>query len=119
VQGAVPKSLITEPNTEVIDFADGDTLSQLLCASEFAVCRAGFSTLSDLVTLGVRAVITPTPGQYEQAYLAERCGKKGWFLPAMQGKLNTVHPADVMRTKPPERGVPTLSATVDAFLKRI
>lgn len=119
VQGAAAKPLKTESDTEVIDFADGETLSRLLCASAFAVCRAGFSTLSDLVRLGVRAVVTPTPGQYEQAYLAERCEEKGWFMHAAQRKLHTVSPADVIRTQPPEPGVSTLAATADAFLNRM
>ena len=119
IQGATPPALKTGGDIEVIDFADGDTLAGLLCASEFLVCRAGFSTLSDLVSLGVRAVITPTPGQYEQEYLAKRCGEKGWFLPATQGKLHSVNSADVMRTEPPEGGVSTLAATVDGFLNRI
>jgi predicted glycosyltransferase len=46
-------------------------LSRLICNAKTIVCRSGYSTLMDLHHLKKQAVILiPTPGQYEQLYLA-------------------------------------------------
>lgn len=35
------------------------------------LCRSGYTSLMDLATLGLKAIVVPTPGQYEQMYLAQ------------------------------------------------
>ncbi len=50
----------------------GNALAEAMLESAVVVCRAGYSTLCDVVALGRRAVIVPTPGQTEQEYLARR-----------------------------------------------
>jgi hypothetical protein len=41
----------------------------------------------DLAKLEKKAFFIPTPGQYEQEYLAKRLQKKGWFPFAEQGNF--------------------------------
>ena len=65
----------TIANTKNITFRNllsGNELRDALMAAELIICRAGYSTLCDVVALKKRAVIIPTPGQTEQEYLAER-----------------------------------------------
>lgn len=50
--------------------ADDEFVSYLLC-SEYVVSLAGYSSLMDLFTLGIKALIFPTPGQSEQEYLCK------------------------------------------------
>ena len=71
----VGESRPTINNTKNITFCNllsGNELRDALMAAELIICRAGYSTLCDVVALKKRAVIIPTPGQTEQEYLAER-----------------------------------------------
>ncbi len=42
----------------------------LLLKSKLIICRSGYSTIMDLFYLNRKAILIPTPGQYEQEYLA-------------------------------------------------
>ncbi len=59
-------------------------LKPLLEAASTVVCRSGYSTLMDLVALGKRAIVIPTPGQTEQEYLAALLHARGVFYAARQ-----------------------------------
>ncbi|MFT3794959.1 glycosyltransferase [Flavobacterium sp.] len=41
------------------------------------LCRSGYTTVMDLAKLGKKAFFIPTPGQYEQEYLAKKLKKDG------------------------------------------
>ncbi|WP_116125410.1 glycosyltransferase [Lewinella sp. IMCC34183] len=74
---------------EIRNFADTATLSPLLTAARFVVARPGYSTLMDLRALNKKAILIPTPGQTEQAYLAQRAQLQGWAVAVMdQDKLH-------------------------------
>lgn len=45
--------------------------------SEVVLCRSGYTTIMDLAKLEKKAFFIPTPGQYEQEYLARRLQKHG------------------------------------------
>ena len=45
--------------------------------SDKIVCRSGYTTVMDLAHLGKKAFFIPTPGQYEQEYLAKKFKKEG------------------------------------------
>lgn len=45
--------------------------------SSLVISRSGYTTIMDLAKLGKKAFFIPTPGQYEQVYLAKRLKKKG------------------------------------------
>jgi uncharacterized protein (TIGR00661 family) len=51
---------------------------------KYIVCRSGYSTIMDLVTLGLKAAFIPTTGQPEQEYLAETYQQKGFAPYAKQ-----------------------------------
>jgi len=55
-------------------------LNRELAAAELVVCRSGYSSLMDLAALGKPAVLVPTPGQTEQAYLARHWARQ-WGYP--------------------------------------
>lgn len=63
-------------------------LQPLLEQAGLVICRSGYSTLMDLVTLNKKAIIIPTPGQTEQVYLAKHLHKEGIFLAASQRNFN-------------------------------
>jgi UDP-N-acetylglucosamine:LPS N-acetylglucosamine transferase len=44
--------------------------------SELVLCRSGYTTIMDFTSY-VKAFFIPTPGQYEQEYLAKKLMKEG------------------------------------------
>lgn len=54
------------------NFMNSEELSIAFNESEFVVCRSGYTTVMDLAKLEKKAFFIPTPGQYEQEYLAKK-----------------------------------------------
>ncbi|RAV30405.1 glycosyltransferase [Sinomicrobium soli] len=71
----------------VYNFMRSDQLETALNQSAAVLSRSGYTTIMDLVTLGKKAFFIPTPGQYEQEYLARRLDKKGMIPCASQKKF--------------------------------
>jgi UDP:flavonoid glycosyltransferase YjiC (YdhE family) len=63
-------SFSTGPNLTVYDHAPASQLNQLMCDAEFIISRSGYTTVMDLLKLGKKSILVPTPGQAEQEYLA-------------------------------------------------
>lgn len=82
----VLSDVLPPPHIEVRNFATGMELSEIICRSEVVVSRSGYSTVMDLVKLGARAILIPTPGQTEQEYLgAEFHNAKQFYCHAQAG----------------------------------
>ncbi|MCB0475261.1 MAG: glycosyltransferase [Flavobacteriaceae bacterium] len=75
VRGCFSKETLTpdNPNIEVKNYLLSEELERVIMASELVLARSGYSTLMDLTKLEKKAFFIPTPGQYEQHYLAKRC----------------------------------------------
>ncbi|WP_211047328.1 glycosyltransferase [Lutibacter sp. B1] len=58
-------------NFNVVNYLNGNDLEMALNESKLIIARSGYSTIMDLAVLGKKAFFIPTPGQYEQEYLAE------------------------------------------------
>ena len=54
------------------NFMNSEQLENTFNQSEKVLCRSGYTTVMDLAKLGKKAFFIPTPGQYEQEYLAEK-----------------------------------------------
>jgi uncharacterized protein (TIGR00661 family) len=59
-------------NIEIKNHLPGDALQEALLQSEYIVCRSGYTTVMELLSLGKKAILIPTPGQTEQEYLAQK-----------------------------------------------
>lgn len=81
------QSAVKKGNIYAVGFANSAELKWLLLHSNGIICRSGYSTLMDLVTLKKRAIIVPTPGQTEQEYLGEYLKKQGVFVTRNQSTL--------------------------------
>ncbi len=64
-------------NIYTYNFMTSSQLEKALNESKMVVSRSGYSTVMDLASLGKKAFFIPTPGQYEQEYLASRLEKMG------------------------------------------
>jgi UDP-N-acetylglucosamine:LPS N-acetylglucosamine transferase len=54
-----------------------EELQQAINKSELVISRSGYTTVMDLAKLGKQAFFIPTPGQFEQEYLAEYLNNQG------------------------------------------
>ncbi|RIV44123.1 glycosyltransferase [Flagellimonas pelagia] len=58
------------------NFMKSGELETAINQSSKVLCRSGYTTVMDLAKLEKRAFFIPTPGQYEQEYLAKRLEKQ-------------------------------------------
>jgi uncharacterized protein (TIGR00661 family) len=94
------KEVVTE--TEHItfhNFMNSAALEQAFNESELVVCRPGYTNIMDLAQLGKKAFFIPTPGQYEQEYLAKKLKKSRLAPYATQTdfKIEDLHKADLYK----------------------
>jgi uncharacterized protein (TIGR00661 family) len=64
-------------NITFYNFMNSEQLEVAFNESERVVCRSGYTTVMDLAQLGKKAFFIPTPGQYEQEYLAKKYKHEG------------------------------------------
>jgi hypothetical protein len=64
----------------VYDHLPAAQLEVLIRGAGQIICRSGYSTVMDLVRLGRRAIMIPTPGQTEQEYLGHYLASRGWAI---------------------------------------
>lgn len=55
---------------EMINYLDTDGVQDAMAQTDLVITRSGYSSVMDLMKLGKRAILVPTPGQTEQEYLA-------------------------------------------------
>ncbi len=67
-------------NVTFYNFMNSAELETTFNESEKVLCRSGYTTIMDLAKLGKKAFFIPTPGQFEQEYLAKKL-KKGGLVP--------------------------------------
>jgi len=75
-------------HVEVISYLTSSDLNNILSASQYIVCRSGYSSIMDLAVLGKKALLIPTPGQTEQEFLARSLGQKNYCAWQQQHELN-------------------------------
>jgi UDP-N-acetylglucosamine:LPS N-acetylglucosamine transferase len=71
----------------VVNHLPDSELAAALKSARLVVCRSGYSTLMDLHSLEVQALLVPTPGQSEQEYLARHHAHQGTHQRVDQHKL--------------------------------
>ncbi len=62
-------------NIEVLPHCSAEEQKSFILNSWHIICRSGYSTLMDLLYCRRTALLIPTPGQFEQEYLAHRAAK--------------------------------------------
>lgn len=80
------KDAISSPNTKVKieNHSDAQSLNKLIQQSKIVIARSGYTTVMDLIKLGSKAILVPTPGQTEQEYLAKYLLSKKYFYSVSQ-----------------------------------
>ncbi len=78
----------TLPNLEIYNYLTTNDLNKKILESSLLIARSGYSTIMDLVFLGMKALLIPTPGQTEQEYLAKQLEEQKLFFTQKQANLN-------------------------------
>jgi hypothetical protein len=82
---SIPKSeLVTE-----LGYCSSTELEIHMNESSHIVCRSGYSTLMELATIGKKALLIPTSGQFEQEYLAKYWEEQFNFPTANENEIST------------------------------
>lgn len=74
VRGVIKKDPdpVINDNVTVVNYMLSEQLENVFNESEVILSRSGYSTIMDLTKLEKKAFFIPTPGQFEQEYLAKR-----------------------------------------------
>jgi UDP-N-acetylglucosamine transferase subunit ALG13 len=86
------------------------------------ISRSGYSTVMDMVRLGKKAIMIPTPGQAEQEYLADYLAAKKWIVVQRQEDfhLNTaLAAAALLQPLVPPNDSGELTNVIGAFLQAL
>ena len=80
IQGLVQdkQNIESEGNMTSVNFMLHQELGQAIEQGELILSRSGYSSVMDLYELGAKAYFIPTPGQFEQEYLAEHLKQQGY-----------------------------------------
>ena len=80
---AFVKGVIEDKQTKVVNenvtsynYLNSHQLNEVINKSALVLSRSGYSTIMDLAKLGKKVFFIPTPGQYEQEYLANHLKNK-------------------------------------------
>ncbi|MFA9192105.1 glycosyltransferase [Flavobacterium sp. FZUC8N2.13] len=95
IKGIIEKEQKKEQTDHVTfyNFMHSRQLEQALNESNIIVCRSGYTSIMDLSKLNKKAFFIPTPGQYEQEYLAKKLKKEG-LVPYIEQNLFTIKNLD-------------------------
>lgn len=78
VKGKVSEEQVSEEKNNItfFNFMNAKQLEKAFNQSEIILARSGYTTVLDLAKLEKKAFFIPTPGQYEQEYLAKKYKKE-------------------------------------------
>jgi len=77
IQGCVgsQQEVVRLGNLTICNYMNSKELEDAINESEVIVSRSGYTSIMDLAAIGKKAFFIPTPGQFEQEYLAKRMEK--------------------------------------------
>jgi uncharacterized protein (TIGR00661 family) len=85
----------TDENVTYYNFMTSTEIEKAFNESEIVLCRSGYTSVMDLAKLEKQAFFIPTPGQFEQEYLAKRLKRNGLVPYAKQDVFRIENLAEV------------------------
>lgn len=84
----IGKELSLPPNIVVENMLSAEELNTAIEQAEWIICRSGYTSIMDLITLRKKAILVPTPGQPEQEYLADYLCRQGIFYSISESEFS-------------------------------
>jgi UDP:flavonoid glycosyltransferase YjiC (YdhE family) len=75
------------PNTTVRNHLSTAAIQEALLQSEYILCRSGYTSIMELLSLKKKMILVPTPGQTEQEYLAAQLQESNTAFIVQQDKF--------------------------------
>lgn len=75
-------------NVTIYNHAPAGLLNELMCKADLVISRSGYTTVMDLLKLGKKSILVPTPGQAEQEYVATHLQKEQLAYTVSQTQFN-------------------------------
>jgi uncharacterized protein (TIGR00661 family) len=75
-------------NVTIFNHAPASLLNEMMCNAELVISRSGYTTVMDLLKLGKKSILVPTPGQAEQEYVATHLHKEKLAYTVSQAQFN-------------------------------
>lgn len=91
---------IIDGRIHLFSHLETERMKELILSSALVICRSGYSSIMDLVTLGKRAIFIPTPGQTEQEYLARNLMERKIFFSIEQEKFDLLYALEMSKNFP-------------------
>ncbi len=76
------------PRLTLVSHLKNQELLEIVTAAKLVICRAGYSSIMDLVSIRKNAILIPTPGQTEQLYLAGYLSERKIFFSMKQSNIH-------------------------------
>jgi len=96
-------------NVTYYNFMNARQLEQTFNESTSVLCRSGYTSIMDLAKMDKKAFFIPTPGQYEQEYLAENLKNNGFAPYASQDNFKMESLLEIQNY----RGLPKFEFKID------
>ncbi|MFV8268741.1 glycosyltransferase [Flavobacterium sp. GT2N3] len=103
------QKITTIGNVTYYNYMNSIELEEAFNKSEMVLCRSGYTTIMDLAQLRKKAFFIPTPGQYEQEYLAKKMKKEGLVPYATQDAFKMENILEIEEYK----GLPRLDSRIE------
>ena len=87
-QRPLPSGIQLPPNVRVFHHLRADALQGFMAGAALVISRSGYTTVMDLMQLGRRALLVPTPGQAEQEYLAHHLEQEKYACRLSQARFS-------------------------------
>ncbi|THU36958.1 UDP-N-acetylglucosamine--N-acetylmuramyl-(pentapeptide) pyrophosphoryl-undecaprenol N-acetylglucosamine transferase [Niastella caeni] len=97
-------------NCIIHNHAPAGMLNKLICNSEYVISRSGYTTVMDLLKLGKKSILVPTPGQAEQEYIAGYLHKEHLAYAVSQSHFSLKKVLAEVKTFPYQQPVFDMSA---------
>ena len=114
---------VVQPNIQVFNHLPANELEEVIRDAHLVVSRCGYSTVMDLMSMGKKSILIPTPGQTEQEYLAKHLMNHNLALCIPQSKLkllNALELADCYNyASTPVSSAESLADTIQHFVTRV
>lgn len=111
IKGKVEKEQVKEQkgNVTFYNFMQSEELEKTFNESKIVLCRLGYTTVMDLCKLQKKAFFIPTPGQFEQEYLAKKYKNEGLVPFSKQDNFSL----DSLNSVALYRGLPITKSTIN------
>jgi len=110
---------LKKENIKTYAFLPKEQREDFLNRAKLVISRSGYSTILDLAVIGTKALMTPTPGQIEQEYLAQYHNKKGTFYSVNQNYMDLKRDIEIAKKTTGVRGKCDVKKTVENIMNII